>query len=166
MSGDTNSDATDLAFRARALAQTHPFSAAAYRIVNRIVADEASMQPLADAGIWAGAALTQGYCLRRVQEANSGIEERVAELASDDSLERDATQRIDEIRNGGADDQTIAALDLLVGSQVQNRVDQWGDSVDPVAFAELEHYLTWWVVKGYALRQAETVTSTARSCDC
>ena len=165
MSCDAAGSASDLAFRSRALAQTHPLSAAVYRIVNRVVYDEGRFQPMAAAGVWAGAALTQGYCLRRVQEASVGVEDSVVDWVSDDALERAADRLVAEIRGGLGDEKTVAALDLLIGAQVDNRVEQWGDDLDPTAFAELEQYFTWWVVKGYALRQAETIGSM-RPCDC
>lgn len=165
MSCDVAGSAADLAFRARALAQTHPLSAAVYRIVNRVVADEGRFQPMAAAGVWAGAALTQGYCVRRVQEASAGVEESVVEWVSDEALERAASNLVAEIRGGLVDENTVAALDLLIGSQVDSRIEQCGDGLDPTAIAELEQYFTWWVVKGYALRQAETIGSI-RPCDC
>ena len=51
---------------------------------------------------------------------------------------------------------TVAALDLLVGSQVEHRLEPWRDELDDDTWAELERYLAWWVVKGYGLRVAET----------
>ncbi|MDQ6839079.1 MAG: hypothetical protein M3137_12315, partial [Actinomycetota bacterium] len=61
-------EAQDLVFRARALAQAHPLSPLVNRFVNRAVHQEQSYQSLPDVGIWAGAALVDGYCLRRVEE--------------------------------------------------------------------------------------------------
>lgn len=153
----TDPPAADLAFRARALAQAHPLSAAVQRIVNRAVADEGRAQPLQEAGVWAGAALTQGYCLRKVEEALTGIASETEQglAVGDDELERIAAEVAADLRQGSGDDVTVAALDLLVGSQVEHRLDQWRDEVDASAWHELEQYLTWWVVKGYALRRAE-----------
>ena len=74
MNGDAATSAADLAFRARALAQAHPFSAAAYRIVNSAAAQESRVQNPAEAGVWAAAAFTQGYCLRRVQETAEDVD--------------------------------------------------------------------------------------------
>jgi len=164
MNGDAATSAADLAFRARALAQTHPFSAAAYRIVNSAATQESRVQNPAEAGVWAAAAFTQGYCLRRVQETAEDVDVQVVESATDEALACAASEVALRIREGDADDETTAALDLLVGSQVGNRVEQWSDDLNPNAVAELEQYLTWWVVKGYALRQAET-TRGSRACE-
>jgi len=168
-------DPADLVFRSRALAQAHPLSRLATRYVKRVVAQEGDSQPLPEIGIWAGGALLDGYCLRRVEEdlttvASVGLDggagsgagsdaEREAEL---DRLDEAATAIAAELRSGtsgwrspGTGAWTIAALDQLIGKGVERRLDHWRDAVDDAAWAELETYLTWWVVKGYALRVAE-----------
>ncbi|MBA2387259.1 MAG: hypothetical protein H0V69_09220 [Acidimicrobiia bacterium] len=147
-------DPASLAFRARALAQAHALSAAAHRIVNRVVAEEARTQPRPELGAWAGAALTQGYCLRRVQEDGDTI--MVAGVVDDEVLDRAGTAHAAELRSSTGDELTVAALDMLVGSQVEHRLEPWRDELDDDTWAELEQYLTWWVVKGYGLRIAET----------
>lgn len=53
------------------------------------------------------------------------------------------------------EERTVAALDRLVASAVERRLDHLRDDVDGEAWIELGQYLTWWVVKGYALRVAE-----------
>jgi hypothetical protein len=58
----------------------------------------------------------------------------------------------------GDDESIIAALDRIIGSEVDRRLDHWRESIDDKAWEELEEYITWWVVKGYALRVAETTT--------
>lgn len=153
--------ASDLAFRARALAQAHPLSPAAHRIVTSTVARESRSQPLEEAGVWAGAALTQGYCLRCVQEVAS---DRAADLAGaldDDALDRAAVACADALRAGTGEELTVAVLDLLIESQVGHRLDQWRDDLEPSAWSELEQYVAWWVVKGYGLRVAETTAPVA-----
>ena len=150
---DAGVDPASFAFRARALAQAHALSAAAHRLVNRAVAEEARTQPRPEMGAWAGAALTQGYCLRRVQEGDDPVV--VADVA-DEALDRAATAHAAQLRTSAADDLTVAALDLLVGSQVEHRLEPWRDELDDDTWVELEQYLTWWVVKGYGLRMAET----------
>jgi len=148
-------DAASLAFRARALAQAHALSPAADRLHNRAVAEESRTQPRSELGAWAGAALTQGYCLRRVQE--DGEQSVVAAGADElEALDRAATDFAAELRTGTGDDVTVAALDLLVASQVDQRLEPWRDELDAETTVELEQYLTWWVVKGYGLRVAET----------
>ncbi len=146
-------DPTSLAFRARALAQAHALSGAAQRMMNRAVADEARTQPRPELGAWAGAAFTQGYCLRRVQEDGTVFEDFAPD---DDALDRAGTERAAELRTNSADVVTVAALDLIVGSQVEQRVEPWRDEIDDATRLELEQYLTWWVVKGYGVRVAET----------
>ena len=151
---DDGDDPAGLAFRARALAQAHPLSAAAQRSVNRAVRDEAVAQPRAELGAWAGTALTQGYCLRCVQEG-----ERLAtpsDAMDDEALDRAALAHAAALRSSSGDEVTVAALDLLVGSQVEHRLDQWRDELDDATWTQLAEYLTWWVVKGYGLRLAET----------
>ena len=150
--GDAD-EPVSLAFRARALAQAHALSAAAQRLANRAAADEGRAQPRPELGVWAATALTQGYCLRRVQERDGTVE---VGHADDDSLDQAAIAHAGLLRSGEGDDITVAALDLLVGSQVQHRLEPWRDELDETAWAELEQYLTWWVVKGYGLRVAET----------
>ncbi|MGH9078267.1 MAG: hypothetical protein ACRDY0_12610, partial [Acidimicrobiales bacterium] len=184
-------------------------------------------QPIAEIGIWAGGALIDGYCLRRVEEESGGpgepgepgeeadlgvaggdassagpspagsapggyrepgpadgggVTERPggsgpdagggvdglghpgedpdAELAR---LDQEATSIAAGLRGDGGDGGdglaaapvTIAALDRLIAGSVERRLDHWRDTIDDTAWAELEEYLTWWVVKGYALRVAE-----------
>lgn len=159
----TEEAAADLAFRARALAQAHALSAAAQRLMNRAVADEARTQPRPEFGAWAGSAFTQGYCLRRVEEGGADV---VVTERPDDRLDEAASACAADVRSGGGDPTTVAALDLLVGSQVENRLEPWRDELDDETWASLEQYLTWWVVKGYGLRLAETnlaETNTATS---
>jgi hypothetical protein len=157
-------DDKDLAFRARALAQAHPFTSLAQRYLNRIVGEQRASQPLPEIGTWAGAALTGGYCLRRVEEDEAGLTlEASSEVDIDlDRLDEVAVRVAADVRTGAGDhslvddERVVAALDRLVYTEVDKRLEHWRDSVDDKAWAELEEYLTWWVVKGYALRIAET----------
>jgi hypothetical protein len=159
-------DDKDLAFRARALAQAHPFTSLAQRYLNRIVGEQRASQPLPEIGTWAGAALTGGYCLRRVEEDEAGLTlEASSEVDIDlDRLDEVAVRVAADVRTGAGDhslvddERVVAALDRLVHTEVDKRLEHWRDSVDDKAWAELEEYLTWWVVKGYALRVAETTT--------
>jgi len=171
LSGQTQTGhltAEDLAYRARALAQAHPLSALARRYVDRAVADQRTSQPVPEIGIWAGAAAINGYCLRRVEETEAGIDLAPADEDQQpdlDALEGATTQVAADLRTEGAgghllgdEDRTIEALDRIIASEVSRRLDHWKDDVDQAAWGELEEYLTWWVVKGYALRVAERVT--------
>ena len=145
-------DPATLAFRARALAQAHPLSPSAHRLVNRAVAEEARTQPRPEIAAWAGTAIVQGYCLRRVQEDGDSV---FADVTDDETLDRAATAHAAALRTSTGNDVTVTALDRLVGSQIEHRLEPWRDELDDAAWSELEQYLTWWVVKGYCLRMAE-----------
>jgi hypothetical protein len=159
--------AEDMAYRARALAQAHPLTDLARSYIDRAVADQRTSQPIPEVGIWAGAAAIGGYCLRRVEESEVGMElapapEGMPEL---DALEEETSHIAADLRveGGGGhlladEDRTIEALDRIIASEVSRRLDHWKDDVDQAAWDELEEYLTWWVVKGYALRAAESAT--------
>ena len=160
-------NAEDLSYRARALAQAHPLTPLARRFIDRAVGEQRTSQPLPEIGIWAGAALINGYCLRRVEENDVGLVLAAVEgVAPDlDQLDQEVGRIAAEVRTDGVaehllgdDERTVAALDRLVHSEVDKRLEHWRDSVDDAAWAELEEYLTWWVVKGYALRIAETAS--------
>ena len=164
-------EAEELSYRARALAQAHPLTPLAKRFIDRAVEEQRTSQPMAEIGIWAGAALLSGYCLRRVEETEAGLdlapdEDSQPEL---DRLDEESTRIAADLRTDEAathllsdDDRVIDALDRIIASEVARRLDNWKDDVDQAAWGELEEYLTWYVVKGYALRVAETVTGALR----
>jgi hypothetical protein len=164
--------AEDMAYRARALAQAHPLTHLARQLVDRSVAQQRMSQPVPEIGIWAGAAAIGGYCLRRVEESEVGLDLQPAEeqlLPALDALDETTSQIAAELRAEGAgghmladEDRNIDALDRIIASEVSRRLDHWKDDVDEAAWAELEEYLTWWVVKGYALRTAERATGALR----
>ena len=159
--------AEELSYRARALAQAHPLTPLAKRYLDQAVAVQRTSQPVPEIGIWAGAAMLCGYCLRRVEEEDSGVHlEAVADegaFPGPDQLDEVAGQVAADIRGDDAGahllsadpDAVIDALDRIIFSEVRNRLDHWRDSIDDKAWEELEEYITWWVVKGYALRVAE-----------
>jgi hypothetical protein len=157
-------DAEDLTFRARALAQSHPLTRLAGRYVEKVTGEQRMSQPIVEIGIWAAGALIDGYCLRRVEEDDAGFSLSAVEGAGIelDALDEEAGRIAAEVRTGagdyllGDDGRTVSALDRMVHAQVDRRLDHWRDSIDEKAWGELEEYLTWWVVKGYALRIAET----------
>lgn len=159
--------AEDMAYRARALAQAHPLSDLARAYVDRSVAEQRTSQPIPEVGIWAGAAAIGGYCLRRVEESEVGMElvPSTDDLPDLDALEEATSDIAAGMRVEGAgghmladEDRTIEALDRIIASEVSRRLEHWKDDVDQAAWDELEEYLTWWVVKGYALRAAERAT--------
>jgi len=161
--------AEELSYRARALAQAHPLTPLAKRYLDQAVAVQRTSQPVPEIGIWAGAAILCGYCLRRVEEEDAGV--RLAAVPEEESLpdleqlDQTAGQVAADLRTDDAghfltDDPeaVVDALDRIIFSEVQNRLDHWRDSIDDKAWEELEEYITWYVVKGYALRVAETLT--------
>jgi hypothetical protein len=166
-----SADPAAMVFKARALAQTHPLTPLAKRFVDRAVGEQRTSQPVPEIGIWAGAALINGYCLRRVEEDGAGLVMQAAEGAEVELDQLDeATSRIaadlrtdaGDVHLLGDDACIIAALDRLVASDVERRLDHWRDTIDDKAWAELEEYITWWVVKGYALRVAEMAAGALR----
>lgn len=153
----------ELAFKARALAQAHPLTPLVKAYVDRTVAEQRINQPVPEIGIWAGTGITNGYCLRRVEEDEAGLVlGAVSEPGVDtDELDAAATRIAADLRTGagdhviGGDERLIAALDRIIASEVDRRLEHWRETLDDKGWAELEEYITWWVVKGYALRVAE-----------
>lgn len=158
----------ELTFRARALAQAHPLSALAKQFVDRAVAAQRTSQPLPEIGIWAGAAVVNGYCVRRVEEDEAGVAFAAVPVPPGgtdealDALDEAASGIAADLRSGdpsphlvGDGERLFATLDRIVASEVDRRLDHWRDTIDEGAWAELEEYITWWVVKGYAVRVAE-----------
>lgn len=164
--------AEQVAYQARALAQAHPLTPLAQRYLSWAVAKQRTEQATGEIGIWAGAALLKGYCVRLVEEEEAGIRLRAQAEASPDAskpatsdfseLDEAATAIGATIRTGegidfllGDEDRLLEVLDRIVASEVENRLDHWRESVTRENWAELEEWITWWVVKGYALRVAE-----------
>jgi hypothetical protein len=180
-----------LAYRARALAQAHPLTKLARQYLDWAVASQRLSQPLPEIGIWAGSALLEGYCVRRVEEEDLHLEVHPSPASAAGSgsgagpgvdsvgdpsfsvsleqLDEAAASIAADLRTGSSEggpspwghqdpamhERMIVALDRIVASQVANRLEHWRDSVDDEAWGELEEYIVWWVVKGYALRVAE-----------
>ncbi|HEX8769597.1 MAG TPA: hypothetical protein VF711_02375, partial [Acidimicrobiales bacterium] len=68
-----NLSAEELAYKSRALAQAHPLTPLAKTYLDKAVAEQRTSQPVPEIGIWAGGALINGYCLRRVEEEDMGV---------------------------------------------------------------------------------------------
>lgn len=163
----TAPDPHDLARQARTLAQAHPFTPTASDYVNAVVAEQSSSQPQAEVGTWAGACLTNGYCLRRVEENQAGLvlQPRADAGIGSEALGAEATTVATDLRTGGApvpflidEDQVVGALDHIIASEVGRRLDNLRNQIDKEAAAEIEEFLTFWTVQGYALRVAERAT--------
>lgn len=152
-------------FRTRALGQTHPFTPRAYRYLNARVAHERATQPADELGIWAGNALTVGYCLRCVEEQDEGRVIDVAPEPLPDDFDAAASHIAQLIRTEGADayllypeEQLVAALDHLIMGELERRLGSQDAAVEGragQASEDVTEYLAWWVVKGYALRVAD-----------
>lgn len=161
----------DVVFKVRALAQTHPFTPRAQAYLNATVSRERLEQPVPEIGIWAGYAIGNGYCLRRVEEQDSGRQipanalagQSVTARADDvDGMDEFVSALASQIPNEQAgefllypESVVVDALDRLIGGEVERRLSHWAETIDQETFAELEEYITWWTLKGYALRVAE-----------
>lgn len=158
-------DLEDLIFRTLVLAQSHPFTPRAYRYFNEIVAQQQANQSTAQVGTWAGYAITAGYCLRKVEESDTGSAPQSdgSELPRD--LDEASTLIATRIRTDGAgpyllypEERLVAALDALIASEVKRRL--WPlmeEGMDKSPLGQLEEYLAWWVIKGYALRVVDAL---------
>lgn len=156
----------DLVFRTRALAQAHPFSQEAQAYFTRTVARERKEQAAEEIGVWAGHAITVGYCLRKVEEIDAGEDAFVPPTGLPDDLDERSTEIADRVRTERAhglllypEEFLIAALDRIIAGEVERRLSHGSDEIDRDTFAILENYLAWWTLKGYALRVAEQIGS-------
>lgn len=166
--------AEQVAYQARALAQAHSLTPLAQQFLNWAVARERTRQPTPEIGVWAGSALVKGYCVRQVEEEAMGRRYSIPQPWPEPDLEELGeltTEIAAAVRTGesetielaadvllGDEDNLLETLDRIVASEVENRLDHWRDSVTDDNWAELEEWITWWVVKGYALRVAEVRT--------
>lgn len=161
--------ADQIAFRARALAQSEPFTPLAREVLNRDMAAERDAQP-GNFAIWANAAFTKGYCARRVEEDDEALTLTAVApeamppldevLAQTDAIAvalRSDDEGLDEHLISD-EERLLDVLDQIIGSEVRVRVDNASETLSARARQELEDYITFWVVKGYALRAAEQAT--------
>ncbi|CAA9256781.1 MAG: hypothetical protein AVDCRST_MAG76-2603 [uncultured Acidimicrobiales bacterium] len=156
-------DASERAYKARALAQAHPLTNVARRFRERAVAQEELDQPMVELARWAGEALLKGYCLRRVEEQDAGAGgEQVEDVTDLDLLEARTTEIAADLRTGdpgrhlfGDPDLTFGALDRIITSELSSRADNYREAVDAAGWRQFEEYIAWWTVRGYALRAAE-----------
>lgn len=154
----------DLVFRTRALAQAHPLSSVGHRYMRWIVDRERGTQVHPDMGEWAGHALTTGYCLRKVEEVDvKGAHPVSAEITELETADDSATDVATTLRTTGLGDLAlfpeavlVDTLDRLILGEIDRRLDQWRDTTPPEVWRQLEDYLAWWVIKGYAFRVVET----------
>lgn len=161
----------EIVFRARALAQTHPFTSRAQAFLNTTIARERKEQPAEAMSDWASHAITVGYCLRKVEEEDTGRPPK----PGGDSLPQDvatlddkSTELADLIRTSEAgsldfllypESLVIDALDRIIFGEVERRLSHYEEKLDPQTFEELESYIGWWTLKGYCLRVAEQLVA-------
>ncbi len=160
-------DVAELCFAARALAQSHPMTETARLHRQACFEQQRAQQPLPEFADWATTALDVGYCLRRVEEdLTSTAVPSVAPAAEfGPGLAAEAARVADRLRRGDpgqvtllAPDTTVAALDRLIATELDKRAENVRDQLDDSDWHDLEAYLAWWVVHGYAVRATEFVT--------
>ena len=170
----------DIIFRSRALAQSHPFTARAQAYLNQIIAQERANQPAPDMSFWASQAITVGYCLRKIEEDDSGktmaAAGSTAGAAGSTAGAADAHETLDQftddlvetIQNDTASEfylypeaLIVDALDHIIGGEIERRLADIAEKVDKQTFEELESYIGWWTLKGYCLRVAEQLVGAA-----
>lgn len=160
---DLEDRVSDLTFKARALAQTHPLTVTATAYREQMIVEERRTQPMPEFADWAATAFLVGYCIRRVEEADCGAMPETT-MSSDAlvPLGHDAVRFSDEVRNGrpaGTEllpqDLVEALLDRVISTEIDKRVEHWKDHVSKADWSLFEDYVAWWVIHGYSLRAAE-----------
>lgn len=153
----------DLCFTARALAQTHPMTEAAHRYRQRCHRAERSRQPAPEPADWASTALLVGYCLRRAEEQQAGTEPISGESEPADDLSGAIAAAAESLRTGEAERVTlldpavvVSALDRVIATELDKRQEHLREQLDDAEWSELEDYIAWWTVHGYALRAVES----------
>lgn len=148
----------DLCFTARALAQTHPLSEDAHRYRQARFDEERARQPIPELADWASTALLVGYCLRRAEEREAGLDLQPA--GSPDLGTIDAVSQA--LRVGDPQSVTLLpaatildAIDRLIATELDKRSEHLREQLSDDDWHELEDYITWWVVHGYGLRATE-----------
>ena len=156
-------DVSDLCFAARALAQTHPMTEASHRYRQECLERERGRQPVTELADWAATALLVGYCLRRSEEqrVHDGAFAAAAPVGDEIDLDR-VTALSESLRLGDPGrvsllpaEVTIAALDRIIGTELDKRREHLREQLDDASWSELEDYIAWWVIHGYALRASE-----------
>ena len=160
--------ADQMAYRSRALAQSEPFTELARRLMSQWMDAERAAQP-GNFAIWANAAFTKGYCVRKVEEDDVAItftDTPPEDMPTEEQVAAKTDEIVTALRSDDSDisphvisdeDRLFDVLDQIIGSEVRNRTDNAG-TISSRARVELEDYVTYWVVRGYALRAAEAAT--------
>ena len=154
-------DVADICFAARALAQSHPMTPGALAYHRDRLARERERQPVGEPADWAAAAMVVGYCLRRTEETRAENPPALRDIEGDE-LEAATVLLTGRLRGGDpggvtilTPEVTVAALDRLIGTEMDKRREHLREQLDDDAWAELGEYVAWWVVHGYCTRAAE-----------
>ena len=153
----------DLCFTARALAQSHPMTEASHRYRQECSERERRQQPVTELGDWAGTALLVGYCLRRSEEQRVRTGGPADGPAPQGGIDLEEVTALSESLTVGDADSvtllpatvTVAALDRIIAGEMDKRNEHLREQLDDASWAELEDYIAWWVIHGYALRACE-----------
>ncbi len=159
----------DLTFRARALAQAHPLTVTASSYREQMVDEERRTQPMPEFADWAATAFLVGYCIRRIEEADTGqMPENGSQADALVPLAHDAARLSDEVKQGRpAGTQLLeqplveALLDKVISTEIDKRAEHWKAQIGKTDWAMFEDYVAWWVIHGYSLRAAEILRSTS-----
>lgn len=156
-------DLDELCFAARALAQSHAMTESAHRYRQACLERERMRQPVSELADWAATALLVGYCLRRSEEARVADAELCAAAAHDHEIDLDDVKALTESLRVGdpasvsllSAEVTVKALDRIIATELDKRHEHLREQLDDASWVELEDYIAWWVIHGYALRASE-----------
>ncbi|MDE0493748.1 MAG: hypothetical protein OXH54_07425 [Acidimicrobiaceae bacterium] len=165
MTAAAGTDVSDLCFAARALAQTHPMTEASLRYRQQCFESERARQPVTELADWASTALLVGYCLRRSEEQRVPGD-RLPAAAADGEIDLENVAALSEtLRMGDPGtvsllpaEVTVAALDRIIATELDKRNEHLREQLDDASWSELEDYIAWWTIHGYALRASELPT--------
>ena len=156
---------SDLCFAARALAQTHPMTEASHRYRQECLERERRRQPVTELADWAATALLVGYCLRRSEEQRVNDDQLAAAPEGSEIDLEHVTALSESLRVGDPGsvsllpaETTVAALDQIIATELDKRHEHLREQLDDASWSELEDYISWWVIHGYALRASERPT--------
>lgn len=86
----------------------------------------------------------------------------VVESAGPDDLAAAVVAAAESLRTGEAErvtlldpDVTVSALDRVIATELDKRQEHLREQLDDAEWSELEDYIAWWTVHGYALRAVE-----------
>ena len=156
-------DVNELCFAARALAQSHPMTEISHRYRQECLERERRRQPVSELADWAATALLVGYCLRRSEEQRVEAAKPWGTASADVEIDLEGVTAVSEsLRVGDPSGVSllpatviIAALDRIIGTELDKRREHLREQLDDAAWSELEDYISWWVIHGYALRATE-----------